>query len=106
MGSFRKELWLFPVVLAAAILASSVIAETIYVDGRSGEDENSGTKERPVRTVGRATGPEVTYEEKNLVKKGTVVLEKDKRTRNYLHVVEGTFGSDLGAGLFRKQKEK
>ncbi|MGD8499753.1 MAG: hypothetical protein PVJ86_03855 [Phycisphaerales bacterium] len=48
------------------------------------------------------TGPEVTYEEKNLVKQGTIVLEKDERARNYLHVVEGAFGSDLGAGLFTK----
>jgi hypothetical protein len=49
--------------------------------------------------TGRA-GPEVAYEEKNLVKQGTIVLEKDERARNYLHVVEGAFGSDLGAGLF------
>jgi hypothetical protein len=51
------------------------------------------------------TGAEVTYQEKNVIKEGQVVLVKDKRARNYMHVVEGTFGSDLGAGLFRKQKE-
>jgi len=48
------------------------------------------------------TGPEVTYEEKNVIREGQVVLVKDKRARNYLHVVEGTFGDDLGAGLFRQ----
>ncbi|MHC4751305.1 MAG: hypothetical protein ACYTFW_15720 [Planctomycetota bacterium] len=52
------------------------------------------------------TGAEVTYQEKNVIKEGKVVLVKDKRARNYMHVFEGTFGSDLGAGLFRKQKEK
>lgn len=48
------------------------------------------------------TGPEVTYNEKNVIKEGQVVLVKDKRAKNYLHVVEGTFGSGLGAGLFRQ----
>ncbi|MCJ7778353.1 MAG: hypothetical protein MUP16_08575 [Sedimentisphaerales bacterium] len=48
------------------------------------------------------TGPEVTYDEENVVKQGEVALEKDKRARNYLHIVERTFGSDLGAGLFKK----
>ena len=48
------------------------------------------------------TGPEVTYEEKNVIKEGELVLEKNKAAKNYLHVVEGTFGSELGAGLFRK----
>jgi len=55
------------------------------------------------------TGPttdEVTYEEKNIVREGTIVLEKGKRAGDYLHPVAGSPGSDLGAGLFRKQKEK
>ena len=50
------------------------------------------------------TGPEVIYKEKNVTKEGQVVLVKDKTTRNYLHVVPGTLGSDLGAGLFKKNK--
>jgi hypothetical protein len=50
------------------------------------------------------TGPEVIYKEKNVVKEGQVVLVKDKTSRNYLHVVPGTSGSDLGAGLFKKNK--
>jgi hypothetical protein len=48
------------------------------------------------------TGPEVTYEEENVIKEGEVTLVKDKRTRNYLHVTENTFGSKLGAGLFEE----
>jgi len=47
------------------------------------------------------TGPEVMYEEHNVIRQGRVILEPDKRSRNYLHVVPGTLGSDLGAGLFR-----
>ena len=55
------------------------------------------------------TGPEVTFEEKNVIKQGNVQLEKAivtadalsvVRSRGYLHVVPGTLGSDLGAGLF------
>ena len=48
------------------------------------------------------TGPEVTYEERNVVREGHVTLERDRRSRNFLHVVSGTLGSDLGAGLFRQ----
>jgi len=48
------------------------------------------------------TGPEVIYNEENIKKEGRVVLVKDKKARDYLHVVEGSFGSELGAGLFRK----
>jgi hypothetical protein len=57
------------------------------------------------------TGPEVTFDENNVTKEGTIQLEKAivtadalsvVRPRGYLHVVPGTLGSDLGAGLFRK----
>jgi len=48
------------------------------------------------------TGPEVTYEEKNIIKSGEVVLEKDRRARDYLHLIKGALGSELGAGLFTK----
>ena len=48
------------------------------------------------------TGPEVTYEERNIVREGQVTFERDRRSRNYLHVVPGTLGSDLGAGLFTR----
>jgi hypothetical protein len=50
------------------------------------------------------TGSEVTYEEKNVTREGEVVLEKNKKARNYLHVIKGSLGSDLGAGLFKKRK--
>jgi hypothetical protein len=50
------------------------------------------------------TGPEVTFEEKAVIKEGKVILEKDKKVRDYLHPLPDTFGSDLGAGLFKKRK--
>ncbi len=50
------------------------------------------------------TGPEVTYLEKNVIKKGEVMLLKDKRARNYLHPAADTLGSDLGAGLFKQKR--
>ena len=57
------------------------------------------------------TGPEVAFEEKNVIRRGTVQLEKTLvtpeslsvvRPRGYLHVVAGTPGCELGAGLFKK----
>ena len=48
------------------------------------------------------TGPEVTFKENNIVKTGQVVIENDKGKKNYLHIVPGTFGSNIGAGLFTK----
>jgi hypothetical protein len=48
------------------------------------------------------TRPEIIYEEENIIKQGDVALVKDKKARNYLHVTDGTFGSDLGAGLLKK----
>lgn len=57
------------------------------------------------------TGLGVTVDEKNVVKTGTIQLEKALvtpealsivRPRGYLHVVPDTLGSDLGAGLFKK----
>jgi len=55
------------------------------------------------------TGSEIFFKEKNVIKEGNVTLEKSivtadalsvVRSRGYLHVVPGTLGSDLGAGLF------
>ena len=48
------------------------------------------------------TGPEVTYKENNIAKASQVVIEKDKSKNDYLHIIPGTFGSNLGAGLFTK----
>ena len=48
------------------------------------------------------TGDEVQYQERNVIKQGTVILEKNKRARNYLHPISDSLGSDLGAGLFKK----
>ncbi|MBN2456319.1 MAG: hypothetical protein JXB29_07285, partial [Sedimentisphaerales bacterium] len=52
------------------------------------------------------TGPEVTYDEKNVIKEGRIILAKDKTASNYLHITKGTLGSELGAGLFLEKKEK
>ncbi|MCU0917658.1 MAG: right-handed parallel beta-helix repeat-containing protein [Planctomycetes bacterium] len=49
------------------------------------------------------TGPEVTYEEHNVVRQGRIILDSDPRARSYLHVAPGTLGSDLGTGLFRAE---
>jgi hypothetical protein len=46
------------------------------------------------------TGDEVTYDERNIIKQGTIVLERNREARNYLHPSAGSPGSDLGAGLF------
>ena len=57
---------------------------------------------------GIASGPlgetesETTYDMKNVVKSACITLVEDKNKRDYLHVVPGTLGSDLGAGLFKK----
>jgi hypothetical protein len=50
------------------------------------------------------TGPEVKYDEKNIIKGKPVVLVRDEKAKNYLHVVPGTLGSKLGAGLFKKKQ--
>lgn len=41
-------------------------------------------------------------EMKNVRTTGTVIIEKDQSKRNYLQLAEGSFGSDLHAGLFKK----
>ena len=48
------------------------------------------------------TGAEVTYDRTNVVESTRLSLVEDKNKRDYLHVVPGTFGSDLGAGLFTR----
>jgi hypothetical protein len=57
------------------------------------------------------TAPEVTVEEKNVIKTGTIQLQKALvtpealsvvRPRGYLHVLPNTHGSEIGAGIFKK----
>jgi hypothetical protein len=60
------------------------------------------------------TGSEISFIKENVVEQGNVYLQDadekfDKgvipaanRSRDYLHVMPGTLGSDLGAGLFQK----
>jgi hypothetical protein len=54
MKSHKKEVWFCFVGLVLAMLSANVAAETIYVDDRSGNDTNPGTKEKPIRTIGQA----------------------------------------------------
>ncbi|MFC1736575.1 right-handed parallel beta-helix repeat-containing protein [Candidatus Hydrogenedentota bacterium] len=42
------------VVSALPVSAESALAETLYVDNETGNDINSGTKEDPLRTIGKA----------------------------------------------------
>lgn len=49
------------------------------------------------------TGAEVVFREENVVKKGEVVIEKNRKAKMYLHPIPGTLGSELGAGLFMSQ---
>jgi acetyl esterase/lipase len=80
-----------------------IIRDCIVTDNKY--DSGYGT----ATAINGQTGPEVTFEEKNIIKQGNVQLEKAivtadalsvVRPREYLHVVPGTLGSDLGAGLF------
>ena len=48
------------------------------------------------------TGAEVTYDRTNVIKSARISLVEDKNKRDYMHVEPGTFGSDLGAGLFTR----
>lgn len=48
------------------------------------------------------TGKEVSFEENGVKKNGIVIFNSNKKSRNYMHTVEGSFGSELGAGLFIK----
>jgi hypothetical protein len=51
------------------------------------------------------TGSEVTFDEKNVIKEGNILLVKDEKDKNYLHVTPDSLGSELGAGLFCKDHE-
>jgi hypothetical protein len=49
------------------------------------------------------TGNEVSYEQIEVVTNGTLTFETNKRSRNYMHIVEGSTGYDIGAGLFKEK---
>ena len=51
------------------------------------------------------TGPEVSYKEENIIKADKVDLVRDRNSKDYLHPVPGTLGSNLGAGLFKKTEK-
>jgi len=43
------------VVLFIGVLATSLIAETLYVDGISGDDSSVGTQDKPLKTISKAS---------------------------------------------------
>lgn len=49
------------------------------------------------------TGPEITFVTEGIIRDGTVVVEKNPRSRRYLHVPPGAVGSELRAGLFKEE---
>ncbi len=48
------------------------------------------------------TGPEIKFIEERIEKDKVVTLQRNRASNNYLHVLPGTLGSQLGAGLFKK----
>jgi hypothetical protein len=71
------------------LVRNSVVTENKQFSGYAVESGATGI-----------TGPEIPFEEEGIIKVGKVPLEKDRAARNYLHVVPGAPGADLGAGLF------
>jgi hypothetical protein len=51
------------------------------------------------------TGEEVSFEENRIIKNGKVLFEDNKKSRNYMHIMEDSTGSELGAGLFMQRKD-
>lgn len=85
-----------------------VVRDCIITDNKY--DSGFGT----ASAINGQTGPEVTFNERNVIRKGTIQLERALvtpealsvvRPRGYLHVTAGTFGSNLGAGLFTQLKQ-
>ncbi len=72
-------------------IRDSIVTENNHFSGYGIETGATGT-----------TGPEVRFQEERVLKTGKVVLERDPGARNYLHIVAGTPGTELGAGLFTR----
>jgi len=72
-------------------LQECVVADCEYYSGR-------GTAFGPFQE----TGDEVSFSEENVVKDIRIVLNHDRQSRSYLHIVDGKPGSKLGAGLLKQ----
>ncbi len=72
-------------------IRDSIISDNAHHSGYGIETGATGT-----------TGPEVQFQEERVVKTGRVELEREPRSRSYLHIVSGTPGAELGAGLFTR----
>ncbi len=73
----------------------SVVTDNNHYSGYAVESGASGI-----------TGPEIRFTEQGVIKVGKVVLERERTSRNYLHVVRGAPGAELGAGLFTKNQAR
>jgi hypothetical protein len=65
--------------------------------------------------AGTGTGPLVNFKpadavfltmENSTISDKTVAIELDQSKKDYLHIVPGTFGADVGAGLFRSPRSE
>jgi hypothetical protein len=75
-------------------LEDCVITDCRYYSGVSGPDFRS-----------EETGPEIEFEEKNVVKEGHAILIEGRGLdaglpKSFLHIIPRSLGSDIGAGLF------
>ena len=52
------------------------------------------------------SGPEIKFVEQSVIKDQTITLRRDRDSKDYLHVVPGTAGSQLGAGLFQRDRAR
>jgi hypothetical protein len=73
------------------LVRNSVVTENRHYSGYAVESGATGI-----------TGPEIRFVEEGVLKAGKVELEMKRGGRDYLHVVRGALGADLGAGLFTK----
>ena len=79
---------------ASFSLSNSLIAGYNELVNKGGGPAGFGEKADPDK---------LRMDENVIVKKdGTVQIEEDPTSRNYLHLIPGTPGADLGAGLFTK----
>jgi len=49
------------------------------------------------------TGKDVTFKKDKVIETGQIMLEQNRYNHKYLQLTQGSLGSDLGAGLFKKQ---
>ena len=82
------------------------VVSTIHLHPERGSDSNSGQKDSPLKTLAAAarrvngSKGETAVPSSSKTSEKPVEIELDQTKRDYLHVVAGTPGSEIGAGLF------